>query len=72
MVHVIVWLQPTIDSYLYPYVHQLVYTLVLHAPHAICYTSLAVDSHTVHFQTTTHNKRTYEPACCIVSNTYVT
>ena len=30
---------------------------------------LALDSHTVHFQTTTRNKRTYEPACCVVSNT---
>ena len=34
--------------------------------------ALAVDSHTVHFQTTTRNKRTYEPACCIVNNTYAT
>ena len=41
------------------------YTLVLHVPHAICYTRLAVDSHTVHFQTTTRNKHTYEPACCV-------
>ena len=38
----------------------------MHLMHAICYTSLAVDSHTVHFQTTTRNKRTYEPACCIL------
>ena len=54
-------------------IHALgIYTLVLHVPHAICYTRLAVDSHTVHFQTTTRNKRTYEPACCVVSNTYVT
>ena len=35
----------------------------------LCYTSLAVDSHTVHFQTTTRNKRMYEPVCCAVSNT---
>ena len=48
------------------------YTLVLHAPYAIYYTRLAVDSHTVHFQTTTRNKCMYEPACCVVSNTYVT
>ena len=31
----------------------------------MCYTSLAVDSHTVHFQATTRNKCMYEPACCV-------
>ena len=40
------------------------------APHIIYYTILAVGSHAVHFQMTTRNKRTYEPACCIVSNNY--
>ena len=69
MVHVIVWLQPTIDSYLYPASLYISFTC---SSRYMLHYSLAVDSHTVHFQTTTRNKRMYEPACCVVSNTYIT
>ena len=72
MVHVIVWLQPTIDSYLYSHALASLYISFTCSSCYMLHYSLAVDSHTVHFQTTTRNKRTYEPACCVVSNTYVT